>query len=181
MFQKISKIKKEIRKQIGKGETIGVSDETTAARVKCSTRVVAECRRYTKKTGLLSYQKKYKRVGIWIMFFDCMFKARPTTTAITDGDGVIHPVFDQDTDEEVTSSQVTQSTSNEVLFSQGDEAVNPDDKRVPEIIGHSREKHFSKTTNTTTTELRDTNMNRATLEKPVVVENEKKATIFYRV
>jgi len=31
--------KKEIRKQIGKGETIGVSDETTAARVKCSTRV----------------------------------------------------------------------------------------------------------------------------------------------
>ena len=63
--------KPEISKQIGQGETIGVSDETTAARVKCSTRVVAECRRYTKKTGLLSYQKKYKRVGVWIMFFDC--------------------------------------------------------------------------------------------------------------
>ena len=169
--------KQEISKQIGKGETIGVSDETTAARVKCSTRVVAECRRYAKKTGLLSYQKKYKRVGIWIMFFDCMVKARPTTTEITDGDGVIHPVFDQDTDEEVTSSQVTQSTSNDVLFLQGDEAENPDYKRVPEIIGHSREKHFSKTTNTTTTELRDTNMNRATSENPVVVENEKKALI----
>ena len=169
--------KPEIRKQIGKGETIGVSDETTAVRVKCSTRVVAECRRYAKKTGLLSYQKKYKRVGIWIMFFDCMVKARPTTTEITDGDGVIHPVFDQDTDEEVTSSQVTQCTSNEVLFLQGDEAVNPDDKRVSEIIGDSREKHFSKTTNTTTTELRDTNMNRATSENPVVVENEKKALI----
>ena len=169
--------KQEIRKQIGQGETIGVSDETTAARVKCSTRVVAECRRYAKKTGLISYQKKYKRVGIWIMFFDCMVQARPTTTEITDGDGVIHPVFDQDTDEEVTSSQVTQCTSNDVLFLQGDEAENPDGKRVPEIIGDSREKHFNKTTNTTTTELRDTNMNRATSEEPVVVEDEKKALI----
>ena len=169
--------KPEIRKQIGQGETIGVSDETTAVRVKCSTRVVAECRRYAKKTGLISYQKKYKRVGIWIMFFDFMVKARPTTTEITDGDGVIHPVFAEDTDEEVTSSQVTQCTSNDVLFLQGDEARNPDDKRVTEFIGHSREKHFNKTTNTTTTELRDINMNRATLEEPVVVENEKKALI----
>jgi len=106
-----------------------------------------------------------------------MVKAQPKTTEIAADDDVIYPVFDQDTDEEVTSSQVTQCTSNDVLFLQGDEAENPDDKRVTEIIGDSREKHFSKTTNTTTTELWNTNMNRATSEKPVVVEDEKKALI----
>lgn len=169
--------KPEIRKQIGQGETVGVSDEKTAAKVNCSTRVVAECRRYAKKTGLLSYQKKHKRIGIWIMYFDCMVKARPKTIEIATDDDVIRDVFYQDTDEEVTSSQVTQCTSNDVHFSGDIEDENPDGKRVTEIIDDSREKHCNKTTNTTTTELRDTNMNRATLEKPVVVEDEKKALI----
>ena len=48
----------KMKRQIRQGETVGVKDVTTAEKVECSTKVVAECRRLAKKVGLLTYQRR---------------------------------------------------------------------------------------------------------------------------
>ena len=165
--------KKEIRKQIGQGETIGIKDETTADRVNCSTRVVSECRRLAKKSGLLTYQKKHSRIGVWIMYFDCMIKPKPIE--ISDDDGVITGLFDQAENDEIPPDEGLQSTESQVHFSEDNKAKNPDYDKVPENSGDLREKHFSKTNNNNTTTIvpRDTITDHANDESVVAEESKE--------
>ena len=165
--------KKEIRKQIGQGETIGIKDETTADRVNCSTRVVSECRRLAKKSGLLTYQKKHSRIGVWIMYFDCMIKPKPIE--ISDDDGVITGLFDQAENDEIPPDEGLQSTESQVHFSEDNKAEKPDYDRVPENSGDLREKHVSKTNNNNTTTIvpRDTITDHANDESVVAEESKE--------
>ena len=165
--------KKEIRKQIGQGETIGIKDETTANRVNCSTRVVSECRRLAKKSGLLTYQKKHSRIGVWIMYFDCMIKPKPIE--ISDDDGVITGLFDQAENDEIPPDEGLQSTESQVHFSEDNKAKNPDYDKVTENSGDLREKHVSKTNNNNTTTIvpRDTITDHANDESVVAEESKE--------
>ena len=119
----------KMKRQIRQGETVGVKDVTTAEKVECSTKVVAECRRLAKKVGLLTYQRR--QIGVWVMYFDCMIKPKPAE--ISDNDGVISGVFDQTEKDETEPSQVPQSTSSQVHLSEVSEAVNAGSDSVTEI------------------------------------------------
>ena len=160
----------KMKRQIRQGETVGVKDVTTAEKVECSTKVVAECRRLAKKSGLLTYQRR--QIGVWVMFFDCMVKQKPAE--IVDNKGVISGVFDQTENDLTESSQVPQSTLSQVHLSEVSEAPNADSDSVTEIEDEIvQEQVYKNKTNTTTIELRDTITDHANDESVVVVEDEK--------
>jgi len=160
----------KMKRQIRQGETVGVKDATTADKVECSVKVVAECRRLAKKVGLLTYQRR--QIGVWVMYFDCMVKPKPTE--IEDNEGVISGVFDQTENDEGESSQVPQSTSSQVHLSEVSEAVNADSDSVSEIDDEIvQEQVYNKNnTNTTTKVLRDTITDHANDESMVVEDSE---------
>ena len=163
----------KMKRQIRQGETVGVKDATTADKVECSVKVVAECRRLAKKVGLLTYQRR--QIGVWVMYFDCMVKPKPTE--IEDNEGVISGVFDQTENDEGESSQVPQSTSSQVHLSEVSEAVNADSDSVTEIDDEivQEQVYNNNNTNTTTIVLRDTITDHANDESMVVedLEDEK--------
>ena len=163
----------KMKRQIRQGETVGVKDATTADKVECSTKVVAECRRLAKKVGLLNYQRRHNQIGVWVMYFDCMIKPKPTE--IEDDNGVISGVFDQTEKDTTKSSQVLQSTLSQVHLSEDTEAENADSDSVSEIDDDlvQKQDYNNNKTNTTTIVPRDTITDHANDESVVAEESKE--------
>ena len=162
----------KMKRQIRQGETVGIKDATTADKVKCCVKVVEECRRLAKKVGLLTYQRRHNQIGVWVMYFDCMVKPKPTE--IEDNDGVISGVFDQAEKDESESSQVHECEPFHSHLSEVTEAVNAVSDSVSEIDDDLvQEQVYNKNnTNTTTKVLRDTITDHANDESMVVEDSE---------
>ena len=162
----------KMKRQIRQGETVGVKDATTAEKVNCCVKVVEECRRLAKRSGLLTYQRRHNQIGVWVMYFSCMIKPKPTE--IEDNEGVISGVFEQTENDEGEPSQVHQSESYDSHLSAVSEAVNADSDSVTEIDAEivQEQVYNNNNTNTTTIVLRDTITDHANDESVVVEDSE---------
>lgn len=162
----------KMRRQIRQGETVGVKDATTADKVECCVKVVEECRRLAKRSGLLTYQRRHNQIGVWVMYFSCMIKPPPAEKT-EDDDGVITGVFDQAQKDETESSQVHQSPSYDSHLLEDTEVENADSNSVSEIDADLVQKQVYKNYNTTTIELRNSITDHANDESAVAEESKE--------